>query len=59
MTGRYARELAATREALARPIDGMPSRALDLAELERLVRLYPEEARQLIERPPKVPRTVP
>lgn len=45
----YARELTATYEVLARPIDGMPSTALDLAELKRLVQRYPEEARRLVE----------
>ena len=45
---RYARELAATYEALARPIDSMPSTELELAELQRLITRYPAQARQFV-----------
>ncbi len=45
---RYARELAATYEALARPIDSMPSTELELTELQRLIVRYPEQARRFV-----------
>lgn len=49
----YESELAETYEALARPIDGMPSTELELAELSRLITRYPAQARRLVaELPP-------
>ena len=48
----YEQALAATREALARPVDGSPSMAFELAELERLVRLYPQHARLFVDELP-------
>ena len=52
----YERELAATREVLARPIDSMPSTELELAELKRLIVRYPEQARQFVAELPPRPR---
>ena len=44
----YEQALAATYEALSRPVDGSPTTALELAELQRLIRRYPQHAARLV-----------